>query len=137
MAGNSKTITAQDERAISALLLQYATAADTRDRAMLEGCFAPDIKADYGDPIGSFSSRDEIVEGLLAMLSNCGETLHFITNITLRPDGADIAALCYTHAVVRLPGMDEPVRTAGTYTDRFTRVDGEWRIAERTYRGIA
>ena len=130
-------LSAEDERAIGAVLVRYATAADTRDRAMLESCFAPDARAEYGEQIGTFETRAALVDGLLAMLVNCGETLHFISNVVAHRVEGGAEAKCYTHAIVHLPGMEQPVRTAGTYTDRLIRTSGEWRIMQRIYHSVA
>tara|TARA_B100001057_G_C22488509_1_gene809266 strand:- start:310 stop:735 length:426 start_codon:yes stop_codon:yes gene_type:complete len=136
-AGIAGALSVQDRQAIEALLIRYATAADARDAAMLASCFTADAKAEYGEPIGSFDSRAELVGGLMAMLANCGETLHYISNVVIEPTKSGAATHCYTHAIVHVPGMDQPMRTAGTYADQLICGDGGWRIAQRVYRGVA
>jgi ketosteroid isomerase-like protein len=125
-----------DQREIEALLLRYATAADTRDRALLESCFTEDVRADYGRPIGRFDTRAALVAALEATLGACGATLHFVTNKELSEQGEAVAVRSYTHAVVYPPGAEAPRRTAGIYDDRFVRTPAGWRIAERHYTGI-
>ncbi|MBW7652352.1 nuclear transport factor 2 family protein, partial [Anoxybacillus sp. ST4] len=123
----------EDQRAIEALLLRYATAADARDMSLLASCFTDDVRADYGEGIGRFEGRDALIGQLSAMLDACGPTLHYISNIVASGDGEGARVRCYTQAVVRLPGQEVPLRTAGTYDDRLRRTDGVWRIAERVY----
>lgn len=133
------TIPFEDQRAIEALLLRYATAADTRDFAMLASCFTDDVTADYGADIGRFAGREALVGQLAAMLGACGPTLHYISNVTIGggEQGAEVQARCYTHAVVHVPGVEAPIRTAGTYDDRLRRTDAGWQIAGRVYTPVA
>lgn len=130
-------LSAEDERTIVALLTAYATAADTRDAALLESCFTADVTADYHEPIGQFATRDVLVGGLMAMLGQCGPTLHFVANPVIRAQGGGAVSRCYTHAVVHIPGMDQPIRTAGIYDDELVRDAAGWRIARRVYTPVA
>lgn len=125
------------QRGIEAVLLRYATAADTRDKALLANCFTPDVKADYGDQIGRFESRDALVAHLSNMLSACGPTLHYISNIVLAQTASGVKSRCYTQAVVTLPGVEVPIRTAGFYEDDLIETSEGWKICMRVYRGIA
>jgi|KBSSwiStaDraftv2_1062776.scaffolds.fasta_scaffold192596_3 hypothetical protein len=130
-------VDAETQFAIEALQRRYATAADTRDAELLSTCFTEDVKANYGEQIGQFDSREGLVGHLSAMLGACGPTLHFITNTVLEPVAGEIKAKSYTHAVVYIPGMDAPLRTAGTYDDLLVKTSGGWQIKERVYTGIA
>ena len=123
----------EERQEIEALLLRYATAADARDAVMLASCFTEDVRADYGPQIGKFEGRAALVGHLQAMLSGCGPTLHFISNVVVSGHGEVITSRCYTHAVVHLPGVEAPLRTAGTYDDRLHRTQDGWRIADRVY----
>lgn len=125
-----------DQRAVEALLIRYATAADTRDTALLASCFTPDVRADYGDAIGRFEGRDALVGHLAAMLGGCGPTLHYISNVVLVAQDDEIRSRCYTHAIVHVSGLDAPIRTAGIYDDKLRRTADGWRIADRTYSAI-
>jgi 3-phenylpropionate/cinnamic acid dioxygenase small subunit len=126
-----------DQRAIEALLIRYATAADMRDAPLLTSCFTEDVRADYGDAIGRFNGRDALVGHLAAMLGTCGPTLHYIGNVVLAGEDDEIRSRCYTHAVVHIPNVEAPIRTAGVYDDRLRRTADGWRIADRTYSAIA
>ena len=127
----------EEQRAIEALLMRYATAADSRDAALLASCFTEDVRADYGSQIGKFEGRAALVGHLQAMLGACGPTLHFISNVVLSGHGEAISSRCYTQAVVHLPGAETPLRTAGIYDDRLRRTQDGWRIATRVYSPIA
>jgi hypothetical protein len=126
-----------DARAIEALLIRYATAADMRDTPLLASCFAEDVRADYGDSIGRFDGRDALVGHLAAMLAGCGPTLHYISNVVLTGEDGEVRSRCYTQAVVYVPGIEAPIRTAGIYDDRLRRAPDGWRIVDRTYSAIA
>jgi ketosteroid isomerase-like protein len=125
-----------DQRAIEALLIRYATAADTRDTQLLASCFTEDVRADYGAAIGRFEGRDALVGHLETMLGACGPTLHYISNIVVTGVGNEARSRCYTHAVVRIAGVEAPIRTAGTYDDRLRREADGWRITDRTYSAV-
>jgi hypothetical protein len=60
------------------------------------------------------------------------QTLHQITNVTVRVDGATaIARSCFT--VLQVTGQGLHPILAGEYHDRFERVDGAWRFTERIF----
>ncbi len=126
----------EDERAIVALHNAYAAAADTKDRALLDTCFAQGATADYGE-LGAFATREALMDGVMGLVAHVGTTLHFMSNFTIRADGEGALSRCYTQAVVNVPGLDAPVRTAGIYDDRLVRENGEWRIAHRVYTTVA
>lgn len=132
----AKLLSAEDERAIIALLTDYATAADTKDRALLEACFARNASGDFG-AIGSFTSHQKVVDGIMNLVANCGPSMHCMSNFTIRADGDGAVARCYMQAVVNIPGVDGAMRTAGIYDDRLVREEGSWRILRRTYSLIA
>lgn len=122
-----------DERAIHHRLLQYAVAADTRDRNLMEACFTADLVADYGAGIGRFTRRADLVDRLMTMLGGLGPTLHFVTNIMVDAAQRGARARSYTQAVILLPGNPEPIRSAGTYDDLLVPGPDGWRISERIY----
>lgn len=130
------TISIEDGRAIEAVLVRYATAADERDAALLATCFTEDVQADFGH-IGRFEGREALVGHLATMLASCGPSLHFVGNFTFIAEGDGVKSRCYTHAVVYRPGNDQPLRTAGTYDDRLRRTGDGWRIYSRIYTHLA
>ena len=59
-------------------------------------------------------------------------TRHITTNLVLEADGKDRAkARCYVLVVQATPEFPLQPVIAGTYEDRFERVGGTWRFAER------
>jgi len=129
-------LTLNDQFAIQSLMHAYATAADTRDQALLADCFVESATAEYGD-LGKWACRADIVSGLGGMLASCGPTLHYVSNIVAWAEGKGAVVRCYTHAVVHVPGLDQPVRTAGIYDDELVRDGDAWRIASRRYTAVA
>lgn len=128
-------LSAEDERAVIATLTDYATAADTKDRALLETCFAQGASGEFGE-MGSFASRQEVIDGVMGLVVTCGPSMHCLSNFTIRADGDGATSRCYMQAVVNVPGMEGAIRTAGVYEDRLVREDGRWRILRRTYSQI-
>ena len=133
----SRVLSPEDQLAIETLLIRYATAADTRDIIMLASCFTEDVHADYGASIGKFDNRASLIGQLQTMLGGCGPTLHFISNVVAAQDGETSKVRCYTHAIVHVPGLEAPIRTAGIYDDRLRRTAAGWQIAARVYTTIA
>jgi hypothetical protein len=59
-------------------------------------------------------------------------TRHITTNLILEQDGHNSAkARCYVLVVQATPTFRLQPVIAGTYEDRFEKVDGTWRFAER------
>lgn len=59
-------------------------------------------------------------------------TRHITTNLILEEDGPGRAkARCYVLVVQATPAFPLQPVIAGTYEDRFEKVDGVWRFAER------
>jgi 3-phenylpropionate/cinnamic acid dioxygenase small subunit len=59
-------------------------------------------------------------------------TRHITTNLILEEEGPDRArARCYVLVVQATPTFPLQPVIAGTYEDKFERVDGVWRFAER------
>ena len=125
----------EDEQAISAVLIAYATGIDRRDWALFERCFTPDCLAEYG-AFGTWRSAREITDFMREAHAPLGTTLHRITNIALAlcPQGA--AARCYVDALLLPAEAGGTIhRGIGSYDDILVHHDGAWRIAHRTFHG--
>lgn len=125
-----------DRDAITAVLVRYARAVDTRDWTLFRSCFTNDVVADYSD-IGSWVGIDALtkfmVEGHLGM----GPTLHRLTNFEIEIEGERAHALTYVHAVTVLAShADDWFDTVGSYEDQLIREADDWRIASRTFRMV-
>jgi 3-phenylpropionate/cinnamic acid dioxygenase small subunit len=119
-------------RAVSDLLVRYATGIDTRDWDLLRSCFTDDCEADYGD-VGQWRGGDEITAWMRATHAPLGHTLHRITNVSLAADGDRVRARCYVDALVLGPGNAGGARAAGFYEDEIVETAEGWRIARRRY----
>lgn len=124
---------AENERAIVAVLLRYATAIDQRDWQLFATCFTDDVEADYGD-IGNWRGRDTILEHMRRGHEPIGPTLHRLTNFVIA-GGADVAtAKCYVDALLMHRQSHDLFRHAhGWYEDQLVRTDDGWKIRHRRF----
>jgi hypothetical protein len=60
------------------------------------------------------------------------QTLHQITNVSIRVDGAHATGRSY-FTVLQVTGQGLHPILAGEYHDRFERADGVWRFTERIF----
>jgi 3-phenylpropionate/cinnamic acid dioxygenase small subunit len=59
-------------------------------------------------------------------------TRHVTTNLIIEPDGPNKArGQCYVVVLQQTPAFKLQPVIAGTYVDRFEKVDGKWRFSER------
>lgn len=127
-------VDSEDERAIRAVILRYATAIDGRDWAALRSCFTRDVHADYGE-IGVWFDADELTEWMRVVHEACGHTLHRLSNILITPAmGGRIAAQTYVDAIVLGPDDLTGVQALGIYEDELVETGDGWRIAHRIHR---
>lgn len=128
-----RAMNAEDERAIIAVLVRYATAIDRRDWPLLASCFAEDVEADYGD-IGIWHGRDAIVNHMAEGHAKIGPTLHRLTNFVIAGEGDEARAACYVDALLMRSGCGEMFRQAhGLYEDRLVRSEEGWKIRSRRF----
>ena len=76
----------EDEDAIVAVLVRYATAIDTRDWALLRSCFTPDVVADYTD-IGSWDGADPLLDFMVEAHAGLSASQHRMSNFVIEVDG--------------------------------------------------
>jgi 3-phenylpropionate/cinnamic acid dioxygenase small subunit len=133
MTAAGSGLSAQDERAISAILVAYGTSIDQRDWNGLRACFSEDCEADYGS-FGTWHSAAAISIYMKQAHADLGPTLHRITNIEIRSDGARICARSYVDAVLMPMNAGGPMhRGIGFYDDQLVRTGDGWRIARRHF----
>lgn len=125
-----------DERSVSAVLIRYATAIDTRDWSLLRTCFAEDVELDLGR-FGRWRGPREITAYMRDLHAGHGPTLHRISNISVRKEAGEIRARSYVDAILA-PGSDGgPVqRGVGWYDDQFVRTSEGWKITRRTFHPV-
>ena len=132
----TRQLDAAEERAVTDVLLRYATALDTRDWPLLRSCFSEDVEADYGS-FGTWRGPREITEQMRRLHADLGPTLLRLTNIALRWDGGQICARCYVDAVLTPLEAGGPVhRGVGWFEDRLVRTSGGWKISRRTFHPV-
>jgi hypothetical protein len=126
-------MTADDERAIIAVLIRYATGIDTRNWPLFRTCFTDDFVGDYGD-FGLWNDGDQITATMDEMHRALGPTLHRMTNFVVTGDAETATARSYVDALL-LPAEadDELHRGIGYYDDRLVKRGDEWRIAKRHF----
>lgn len=122
-----------DERALTALLLRYATALDTRDWTMLRSCFSEDVEADYAS-FGKWRGPREITEYMQRTHTDLGPTLRRMTNISAHMEGGEVCARSYIDAILT-PGKAGGLvhRGIGWFDDRLVRTSDGWKISRRTF----
>jgi ketosteroid isomerase-like protein len=126
-------VTMEDERAITAVLLRYATGIDRRDWPLFATCFTEDVVADYGD-LGKWQGRGALVEHMSKGHAKVGPTMHKITNIVVTGDADHASATSYVDALLLPLTPGGAVRRAqGRYEDQLVRVGNAWKIANRRF----
>lgn len=122
-----------DERALTALLLRYATALDMRDWAMLRSCFSEDVEADYAN-FGKWRGLREITEYMRQTHNDLGPTLRRVTNISVHMERGEVRARSYIDAILTPGKAGGPVhRGVGWFDDRLVRTSEGWKIFRRTF----
>ncbi|KUR76707.1 nuclear transport factor 2 family protein [Novosphingobium sp. Fuku2-ISO-50] len=132
--GNAGTgLSAQDERAIAAVLVAYASGIDQRDWRLFHSCFTPDCEADYGQ-FGHWHGAHAITAFMKEAHAICGATLHRITNIDIRSHNGSVHVRSYVDALLMPQIEGGPIhRGIGTYDDQFARTANGWQIARRQF----
>jgi 3-phenylpropionate/cinnamic acid dioxygenase small subunit len=126
-------MTAEDERAISAVLLRYATGIDRRDWRLFRTCFAEDFEGDYPG-FGLWRGPDEIARFMEEAHAPLGPTLHRMTNFVIDGQGGSGTARSYVDVMLMPATPDGDVhRAAGYYDDQFVRTSDGWKIRRREF----
>ena len=124
---------ADDVEAIRALVHEYAERIDTGD---LDGLAAMFADATWGSPGRGTPLRgtEQVRQGYDGVILYEGIpcTKHVISNVTIELTGERTAA-ARSYFTVLQARPDFPLQPiiAGRYHDRFERVDGRWRFADR------
>ena len=122
-------MTPDDTLAIQRLYAEYNHAIHRRDGAAWADCFMAD---------GVFSNRAERVTGREALsvyadgFSKAVNARYWIDNLLLEstPEGA--SGSCYLMLFhTGAGGVSPTISLTGVYTDRLTKVDGQWKFAAR------
>ena len=137
----------EDRFAIEQALLRYCRGVDRKQWDLVRAAYHPDAYDDHGNYKGNIPGFVQSVIDRHLMIE---QSTHAISNIQIEFTGPDEAlvetyfivhqrhmpgdATAYAHFVRgNMPSADEAleVETVGRYVDRFTRRDGQWKIARR------
>ena len=123
-----------DTEAITALLVRYATAVDTRDWDLFRACFTGDAVTDY-ESVGAWTNLGELSAFMEDAHVGFGDSNHMLTNVAVDVEGDTATARCYVHVVLTfLDAGAGWVDVVGRYDDTLVRNPSGWRIATRTFR---
>ncbi len=129
-------ILAEDERAIIAVLLRYATGIDRRDWALFGTCFTEDFTGTYPG-FGTWHGADAITDFMRTAHENLGATLHRMSNFVIERNGDTTTARSYVDAILLpLAETSEAHNALGLYDDVFVSGATGWRIARRHFTAI-
>jgi len=131
----------EDREAIRELCATYCFLVDDGSfDALVERCFTADALCDFRSTDGSLGplvSRGteelriffgQVVAGLLRGMA------HTVHNLRIELEGDTARGDCYFELTAESAVDGEPLVGSGRYLDRYRRVDGTWRFAERQAR---
>jgi len=124
----SEILTAESE--IQKACVRYARALDTRNWALLDTVFTPNLEAQYGDQPAT-RGRDVAVNGIRGFLERCGPSQHLMGNFDVTVNGATAISSCYIRVFHQGAGERAHLtqETLGTYHATWTRTPDGWRAA--------
>ncbi|MCO5397409.1 nuclear transport factor 2 family protein [Ralstonia soli] len=126
--------TLSDHHNIRELIVDYATAIDSRDFDALDAIFTPDAYIDYRAMGGVDGRYPEVKAWLRSVLPAFPNTQHMVGNVSVRLDGdaARARTICFNPMEVVLEDGRTQVMFLGLwYVDRFKRGAHGWRMVER------
>ncbi|HSQ00038.1 MAG TPA: nuclear transport factor 2 family protein [Candidatus Dormibacteraeota bacterium] len=123
---------ADDRAAITALIMGYAERIDAGDLAGVAAYFA---EATYrsvqgGEYHGAAAVR-AVLEERVMLYDGVPRTKHVTTNLVIALAADAATARSYFTVLQAAAGAPLQPIVAGRYHDRFVRVDGAWRFADR------
>jgi 3-phenylpropionate/cinnamic acid dioxygenase small subunit len=132
----------EDWQAISRLLTRYAELIDagrfSEAAAMFEhSTYA--VRRDQGGISASYHGATEVMaffSGTIIHEDGTPRTRHLVTNVEIELDGDSASARSYVTVLQQTELLPLQPIASGRYLDRFERVDGEWRFAERIVTGF-
>lgn len=124
-----------DHGAIASLIYGYAERIDAGDLAGVAELFADAVyRSDRGGRYEGAAAVLEVLTRLVKLHADgTPRTRHVTTNLVVEVDGAAGTAVARSYFTVLQQSPAIPLQTivAGRYHDRFVRIDGRWRFAER------
>lgn len=128
-------MTHDDVQAITALVHEYAFRLDSGD---IDGVVALFEHADLGaigrtDRVRGSAGARTYYDPVIIYGDGTPRTMHLISNVTIATEGESATAQSYFTVLQSVDDRPFAPIVSGTYHDRFTRVDGRWRFAERLF----
>jgi 3-phenylpropionate/cinnamic acid dioxygenase small subunit len=132
----------EDWHAINALLMTYAELVDAGRYAEVGGLFEHSTyRIEHADGVHVSS-----YEGAAAVQGFCEQTRiyadgtprtkHVFTNVVIEADGDHATARSYGTVFQQTDQLPLQAIASGRYIDRFERVEGTWRFADRLITGF-
>ena len=131
-----------DWHALHSLLTSYAEHLDAGRFDEVAALFAHAtyrIEHAGGDHVSSYRGADEVLAFCRqTRLHDDGtpRTRHLVTNVAIEVDGDVGHARSYANVVQQTDVLPLQPIASGRYLDRFERVDGTWRFADRLVTGF-
>ncbi len=119
---------------ITALIHDYAFRLDAGDLDGVAALFADaELRSTRHDWVrrGAAEART-LYDGVILYDDGTPRTMHQLTNVTVRVEGATATARCY-FAVLQVTGLGLHPVLVGEYRDRFARLEGKWSFTERVF----
>ncbi len=126
---------AEEERAVVALINRYATGLDNADWTLLRSCWADEVDVDYGT--GETWSSGDALNDFMEQFHTGLTTMHMNGNFVLEDAGLNRAkGRTYFKAVLLRGDGSLLMRADGWYDDEFEKIADEWKITSRNVRMI-
>ena len=127
-----------DRDAISKLIITYAERVDLGDFEGVGALFEHSTyRSALGDDVVTYTGSGDVQSTMESMVMRYDDgtprTKHVTTNLMIDVDGGAGTATskCYFSVLQQVGDFPLQVIIAGRYHDRFERVAGEWRFADR------
>ena len=121
----------RDADAIAALVFAYAERVDAGD---LDGMAALFVHSTYRSHVREYTGAEElacVMKSRIILHDGTPRTKHVTTNLIVDVTGDAATARSYFTVFQQTPDLPLQPIVAGRYHDRFERVGGSWRFADR------
>src|SRR4051812_35553765 len=127
---------ADDWHAVETLVMTYAERVDLGDFEGVATLFEhATYRAEHGGEIASQEGAEAVLATFTGMVRKYPDgtprTKHVTTNLMVEVDGDTATSRCYYTVLQQTDELPLQPIIAGRYHDRFERVDGVWRFADR------